>query len=127
MKHWCGKGILEKDRKRGRCGRCGLSVWLPPPHMTEEEKQRLMQSRGPTVPDSIVELLSVCNHCERGRHAQCEDEIHWFCVCYRARHDTKLLTVDGFTTKDTKAVVKELGKRKGNTSPEDEEEWESFV
>lgn len=59
--------------------------------MSQEEKKRLMASRGPVVPPSVERLLSICSACKRGRHEQCEDEILWFCNCYRARHDTKLL------------------------------------
>lgn len=104
MRHWCGKGVVEKDRKRGRCGRCGLYLWMPLPNMTNEERKRLSQSRGPVAPPSVEKILAICSACQRGRHKECDENILWFCTCYRARHDPKLLV-----------------------QPEEEEEWEDFV
>lgn len=86
-----------------------------------------MQSRGPEVPQSIIHLLAVCAHCKAEKHDRCENDIHWFCVCYRARHDKNKLKLEGLQAGEDRAILARLKKQKGGTPSKDEEEWEDFV
>jgi hypothetical protein len=89
----CTKGLLAEDRKRGRCGRCGLSIHLPTPTgLTAHERQLLCSGKGPLLAPSIEPLMAnhVCNECRHGRHAKCQDLVMWFCHCWRNQHEVDI-------------------------------------
>lgn len=93
MKHWCGKGLLARDRERGRCGRCGLSTTLPvPTGMTKHDKELLKAGKGPLLGPTVEKLLKdyCCLECRNGNHAVCQDLVMWFCQCWRHQHQTPI-------------------------------------
>lgn len=89
----CSKGLLKRDRERGRCGCCGLSIHLPAPTgLTAHERSLLVAGKGPAIPESIAPMMKehVCNECRHGRHEVCQDRVMWFCNCWRNQHELPL-------------------------------------
>jgi hypothetical protein len=82
---FCSKGLLAADRKRKRCGRCGLSITEGiPQHMTKEEQQARKSGKAIRHPWYSVYF---CNDCNHKNHKKCDDQVMVFCQCRGAGHD----------------------------------------
>lgn len=83
----CGKGLLESDRKRGRCGKCGLNIHLPAPRgISAAYLHKLKTGKGPPTPPAVSAVLDDCNWCKHGEHEACQEALMWFCNCWRRKH-----------------------------------------
>lgn len=61
--------------------------------MTSREAKTLKAGKGPLLAPSVEPLMKdyVCLDCIQDRHAKCQENIMWFCNCWRAQHERPLV------------------------------------